>query len=182
MDAFEKHIRNNKEFFEEKAPNRLKMWEEIEGGLDQGEHVHDTAPKAGSSIMGIMLLLLVIIGVILGVTELTKQNSEPALMAKPSKELNAIDQYYTQMVSYQITQLKASDHLSDLDKDDFLAYIKELTDEQVELKAKLEKNINNEALLEAIIENFNQQIKLIQHLLERVNNSNNIEDETGIYI
>ncbi len=183
MDSFEKHIKKNKAFFDEKAPNSRKMWEHIEAELDKGEHSHDNEPKLGSTIVGMILLLLVLVGIGLGINHVVESNKAPVLMAhNASEELNAIDHHYTRLVGLKIDQLRQSEQLSDLEKEDFLEYIEELTNEQSELKVKLEKNINNEEVLEAIIENFNQQIKLIQQLLERVNHTNNIQDETGIYI
>ncbi len=185
MDGFEKNIRDNKGFFDEKAPNKLKMWDQIEADLNRGDHNHDDESNTGSAVMGILLAGLVLIGLVLGGIYLAQNanQDEQVLMANAkSSELNDIDTYYTKLVSHQIEKLEANEALSSIEKEDFMSYIEELNAEQTILKQELQKNINNAEILEAIIDNFNQQVKLIEQLLNRINHEKNIENETGIFI
>jgi len=84
------------------------------------------------------------------------------------------------MVSYQLEELRQSPELNELEKEEFLVYIDDLGKEQEILKEELQKNIDNQDVLEAIVENFEQQISLIDELLDRVDRSKHINYDIGI--
>jgi hypothetical protein len=69
--------------------------------------------------------------------------------------------------------------LSQEDKDEFLSFMDELDEEYGVLKLEMEKNLNNERVLEAIIGNYKKRIELIENLLRQINDSKMINDDYG---
>ena len=176
MDDFENNIRDNQEFFNEPAPDKMKIWADIESRLPNTSEKKiipmwkRTAPRIAAAI-----LLLV------GLTfMLLNPKSQPGFAENTSTEFIDLDSHYGKLVAIQIDKLKNSKDLSSDEKEEFLKYIEELSREQEQLKIELEANLNNEEILEAIIRNFSQQIKLIEQLLDRLNQSKIKSNDQGI--
>jgi len=184
MDKFEKQLKANRAEFEHIAPHKDLMWDKIDAALPAA-----TVPAAEGSkkitrfkIVG-LLFCFTALGFLAGKFLTKKQNSSTLYASNQSTELLELDQHYTKLVSYQLVQLKNSPKLGELEKEEFLIYIDQLGKEQEELKEELKNNIDNQEVLEAIIDNFNQQINLIAELLDRLDRTNKtIDYETGIYI
>ncbi len=176
MDDFEKNIRDNQEFFNEPAPDKMKMWANIERRLPMVEEKkviplwRRTAFRAAAAILFLV-----------GLTFMFFQNGDQSkLIQKESTAFNDLDSHYGKLVALQIIKLKNSNELSKDEKNEFLSYIEELNLEQEQLKKELATNLNNEEILEAIIRNFNQQINLIEQLLDRLNQSKIKSNDQGI--
>ncbi len=185
MDKLEKHIRSIREELDYQAPRKDEMWkqisqdmksqitenvdssESIDSNHQHEDHHHNHGSKWWTSFVGLVLLTLVLVGIVLGGKALIGPQQQILHPAPPSEALE-IDFYYARLAETQIQKLKQNQDLTQEEKDEFLEYISELITEQKELTSKLQHNLDNEELLVATINNFKQQIKLIEQLLERV--------------
>jgi len=169
MDNLEKKIKSMEGDLQYQAPRREEMWSQISDNIDnnQGQHHHDGGSKWWTSFVGLTLLGLVLIGLVLGGRQLTQPQQQILIPSVPN-EANEINFHYAKLVDAQVKRLNKSADLTQEEKDEFLEFINELSAEQKELSDELNTNIENEELLKATIENFKQQIKLIEQLLERV--------------
>ena len=169
MDDFEKHIRDNKALFDEHKADREKMWGAITKEL--GKSGPKMVPIWRSPLMKIAASIVLVMGIasilIFGFFE----PSSEAETIYASKELLEIDMHYRNMVSYQVQLLQNSSKLSDGDKKEFLSFMDELDEEYEQLRLEMNKNLDNELVLEAIISNYKKRIELIENLLKQINDS-----------
>jgi len=93
--------------------------------------------------------------------------------------LQDIDMHYINLVSKQVELVKNHPKLSADDKEDFLSFMNELDEEYEVLKIELNRNLNNELILEAIVKNYKQRIELIENLLKQINDSKKPKDDYG---
>jgi len=173
MDNFEKHIRENAaEFYDHKA-DKEKMWAKITGELKT--EAPKVVPLWKSPMLRIAATLLILLGiasfVALQVFGPTNDENQYA-----SKELLDIDMHYKGLVSYQVQLVKDNPNLTEEEKAEFLSFMDELDTEYEELRLEMQKNLDNEQVLEAIVSNYKQRIELIEKLLKQINDSK-IQDE-----
>jgi len=178
MDEFEKNIRENREFFDEPAPDKMKMWANIESRLPIREE-KKVIPLWKRSSIRIAAAVLFLVGTLF---LWTNDSGQDKMVQTDSSEIEVLDSHYGKLVALQINKLRNSSELSSEEKEDFLKYIDELNQEQKQLKEELGTNLNNEEILEAIVRNFNQQINLIEQLLDRLSQSKLKQDDHGISI
>ncbi len=168
MDDLEKFIKDNRPLFDEHKADRAKIWEHIESQID--------TPKSHrfwrSPLLKIAATILIIIsgGSLYKFSTVydfnqTQQNNAVY------HELHDIDRYYKSLVSFQVQLVKNNQKLQPEDKKEFLSFMDELDTEYDLLKLEMAKNLNNEYILEAIINNYKKRIELIENLLKQVNNS-----------
>ena len=176
MDNFEKHIRDNKSSFDEFQPDRSKIWDQIELKLDSNKT--KVIPLWRSKKWRVAASIAIIIGIfsmfglmITGSSDLSTGN------ASVNEELNDVNSYYKNLVSTQVQLVKNSSKLSSEEKEEFLSFMEELDKEYIDLKNELKKNINNEAILEAIVKNYKKRIDIIENLLQQLNDSKEIKNE-----
>ncbi len=176
MDDFEKNIRDNKSLFDEHKADRSKLWANIESKLD--------TPKAKPKVIKLwhkpMFKVAATIVIALGIFSLVNTmntNSETQNNSFANQELNDIDAHYKSLVAYQVKLVDKNTQLSDKEKKEFLSFIDELDVEYEALKLELNKNLDSEIILEAIVINYKKRIELIENLLKQINSSKNLEDE-----
>ncbi|MCK0192084.1 hypothetical protein [Arenibacter sp. F20364] len=178
MDHFEKHIRDNKALFDEHKADKSKMWANIEMELST------TGPKVvplwKSPIFRVAasLILVFLLSTLIGITVYGEYRSA-GQNSVVSQELQDIDMHYSSLVQHQVLMVKNHPDLSQEDKDEFLSFMDELDEEYGVLKLEMEKNLNNERVLEAIIGNYKKRIELIENLLRQINDSKMINDDYG---
>ncbi|TPN82078.1 hypothetical protein [Aquimarina algicola] len=168
MDDLEKYIIDNKNKFEEHNPDVSKIWSAIESQLpDQKKYkIYNLAWfKVAASI-------LIIIGTFsimsrINTIKTTQNQTNPIVQ----QELRDIDTYYKDLVAFQVKLVENNPKLQPEEKEKFLSFMKELDIEHEILKQEMNKNLNNEYILEAIVNNYKKRIELIENLLEQINNS-----------
>ncbi|MEW7290420.1 hypothetical protein [Aquimarina sp. 2304DJ70-9] len=168
MDDLEKYIKENKLLFDEHKADRSKMWDNIESRME--------IPKSNrlwrSPLLKIAASILILIsGVSLYELSNISDFNQNQQTNTVHNELHDIDTYYKGLVSLQVQLVKNSQKLQPEDKKEFLSFIDELDNEYDALKLEMTKNLNNEYILEAIINNYKKRIELIENLLKQVNNS-----------
>jgi hypothetical protein len=172
MDEFEKHIRKNKSLFDDHKADKAKIWEAISKGLNDVEP--KVIPIWKSNKMRIAASILIIIG-IFGILNFGIFNIKNSMASFENQELQEIDMHYKSLVAFQVQLIEQNSKLSNIDKKDFLSFMVELDKEYEDLKLELNKNLDNELVLEAIISNYKKRIELIENLLKQINNSKKIE-------
>ncbi|NJB69796.1 sugar-specific transcriptional regulator TrmB [Saonia flava] len=178
MDNFEKYIAENKDSFNEHKADRKKLWSNIEQELDK-----KPAPKVfklwKSPIMKVAASIFIVLGLFSVISFFMNGGINPGQNDIVNQELEEIDMYYSSMVTQQVQLVKLNTKLSQEDKDEFLSFMDELDTEYKELRIEMKENLDNELVLAAIVNNYKKRIELIEKLLERINNSKNIEDGNG---
>ncbi len=178
MDKFEKHIRSNKELFDIHKPDKAKLWGNISAQL--GDPQPKVIPLWRKSVVRIAASIALVLGLsgIIGVT-LFNTGNQQYQDTLVTKELQGIDMHYKTLVSHQIQLVKDHPKLSENDKVEFLGFIDELDEEYELLKLEMNKNLDNEIVLEAIITNYKKRIELIENLLQQINESKITDDNDG---
>ena len=176
MDKLEKQIRENRSFFDEHKADKSKIWDAIASNLDQQE------PKVihlwKSSKFRVAAGIAILVGLFFLFNTFNREQHEyRAQNSSSSKELQEVDIYYKNLVSYQVQLVQKSSKLSPQEKLEFLSFMDELDLEYNELKLELKKNINSEFILEAIIKNYQKRIELIENLLSQINDSKKIPND-----
>lgn len=175
MDDFEKHIREHTHQFDDHKADKTKLWKQIESKLD------DPKPKVFSIRKATFLKIAASILIIFGVFSIAKVGLEITRSndTAMNQELKDIDSYYRGLVSFQVQLVKNNKKLSSEDKEEFLSFMEELDKEYLLLKEEMSKNLDNQYILEAIIDNYKKRIDLIENLLEQLNNTKKIDTNEG---
>ncbi len=177
MDGFEKHIIKNKEQFDTHKADKEKLWENIASRLEQPKpKVIPLWKSPFAKIAATVLFLLGVAGVLGYLNYNSSVYNEDTIV---SKELLDIDMHYKGLVAYQVKLLQNHKALSDSDKEEFLAFIKELDDEYDLLREEMKENLDNERVLEAIIGNYKRRIEIIENLLQQINDSKKTDENYG---
>jgi len=71
--------------------------------------------------------------------------------------------------------------LSEENKAEFLSFMDELDAEYEVLKKEMQKNLDNELVLEAIVSNYKKRIELIENLLHQLNESKKQDEDDHAY-
>ncbi|MEL6918158.1 MAG: hypothetical protein AAFO99_10565 [Bacteroidota bacterium] len=180
MDEFEKHIKENRSLFDEHLADRSKMWANIESRLDTAKPKvvplwRSIKFRVAAGIF-IALGLFALIGLLAG--QVNYFSERDTLV---DKELYDIDMYYQSLVSHQVQLVRNHPKLSKEEKEEFLGFMDELDDEYKTLRLEMQKNLDNERVLEAIVSNYKKRIELIENLLRQINESKKSND-TDVYI
>ncbi|NDV42877.1 hypothetical protein [Flagellimonas sediminis] len=168
MDNFERHIRHNAGQFDGHKADKDKMWAKISEGLRQEKPKVIPLWKRPLFRVAASVLLLLGIASFFG---LAVFNNSADKTQYASKELMEIDMYYKDLVSYQVQLVKNNQALSEENKAEFLSFMDELDTEYEVLKKEMQKNLDNEQVLEAIVGNYKKRIELIENLLHQLNES-----------
>ncbi len=174
MDNFEKHIRAHQNEFDEHTADKAGLWAKIEAELAPPKVI--PLWKSGGFKIAASMLLLVGLGIIIGFFALNV-SSEPTQLV--DQELVDIDMHYKSLVSHQVRLVQNHPNLSEEDKAEFLGFIDELDQEYELLRLEMNKNLDNEMVLEAIVKNYKKRIELIENLLNQINKSKTIDEDYG---
>ena len=180
MDGFEKHIRNNKEQFDDHRADRDKMWKHIQAGINEKKiEKARIIPlwKRGWFMGAASLILLVGIGIGMLFSDIS--NSD---FTTDATELLEIDVYYENLFAQQVKILQDSPELTDEEKEEFLQFIFEMEDEYKSLLKELEAELDNEKVLGAIVDHYQKGIEIVQSLLNRINESKIDKNDKGILL
>lgn len=175
MDNFEKHIKENKALFDEHKADKSKLWANIESRLDNPERKVKTLKLWQTPAFKVAATIIVALGLFslidFGFNASNQQNSFA------SQELIDIDMHYKGLVAYQVKLVNNNAQLSAEEKEAFLLFMDELDVEYEELKQELQKNLDTERVLEAIVINYKKRIELIENLLKQINDSKKTESD-----
>lgn len=167
MDKFEKHIKENISFFNEHKADSDKMWSNIENALNEQETIEKPRKKWRNNYL---FKIAASIAILLGLfTFINNSSHKPQSLA--NKEFSDIEVHYKAIVNYQVSLVNKSTKLTNEDKKEFLFFMDELDEEHDVLKIEIQKNINSEQVLEALVLNYKKRIEIIEKLLKQINNN-----------
>ncbi|MCL6274634.1 hypothetical protein M3P19_11485 [Muricauda sp. 2012CJ35-5] len=178
MDNFEKHIKENKESFDVHKVDKDKLWKGIANELQELEKPK-VIPLWRSSNLRIAASVVFLIGLSVMTFLLIGNPETTEIEGYANEELFEIDLHYQNLVYQQVQLVKNHSKLSDQDKDEFLSFMDELDQEYAQLKLEMQRNLDNELVLEAIVNNYKKRIELIENLLRQINASKNETDYEG---
>ncbi|MFI1744017.1 hypothetical protein [Thalassobellus sediminis] len=176
MDDFEKSIKENRLLFDEHKADRSKLWANIESKLDEPEAKPKVIKLWQKPIFRVAATIIIALG-LFSLVNTINTNGGDQQNGFANQELNDIDAHYKGLVAYQVKLVDKNTQLSPKEKKQFLSFIDELDVEYEALKIELNKNLDSEIILEAIVINYKKRIELIENLLKQINSSKKIDDE-----
>ncbi|MDO5971437.1 hypothetical protein Q4Q35_16645 [Flavivirga aquimarina] len=178
MDDFQKYIKENKALFDVHKADKSKLWANIEAGLNPQESKTKTIKLWSNPIFKVAATIVIALGVFSLINIIivggVKQNSQNNLALQ---ELNDINSHYKGLVAYHVKLVNKNSQLSSQEKKEFLSFMDELDLEYELLKVELQKNLDSERILEAIVINYKKRIELIENLLSHINNSKKMDND-----
>ncbi len=177
MDDFEKHIRKNKDLFDDHKADKDKLWANIAKELKDDSRPVKRLWQSKLFKIAASIILVLTIAFATGLSTFSANDSEGKGYA--SEELQDIDMHYKNLVMQQVNLVKNLPDLSESDKTEFLSFMDELDDEYELLRVELENNYDNELVLESIVSNYKKRIELIENLLKRMKESKTKDDDYG---
>lgn len=178
MDDFEVYIQSNKSEFKEPSLDKNLLWEKIEQQLDEGETKVITIPKTWLKVAAAALLL---IGLSFLATQFTRLNPL-ANKQKLSPEMVEIKAHYNHLIHLKLNEIEETENINTQEKAAFLSAIEELDIEANNLQRELKQPVNSTIVIEAIIQNYQQQIGLLERLQHRVEKLKTKNHEQSIII
>jgi flagellar basal body-associated protein FliL len=166
-DRLEKFVNENRHEFDRMEPSD-RMWEAISGQLDE-------LPKhrrkfAWMKIAAVLILALAIPTIIYQVNFSEQKQSAKAVQADPEvQELIEAEAFYAQEVSGKLAEIQNCYKVHPELKSEIESDLNELEGMYLSLKSDLKENISNKEVIEAMIENNRNRMKLVDDVLEQIN-------------
>jgi hypothetical protein len=179
MDKLERFVRENRAEFDGKMPKDF-VWEGVESKLDQ-----QAEPKIKTKVVALRSriyqyakvaaigLVLLTVGGFLGSYWTTQNQAKQLSFGSINEEYQELETFYAEQVNSQMTQLKKYRVDKSLMDD-----IKELDASFSELEKELSINeniANNEVIVNAMIENYQSKIAILERVLNRLERKNKEE-------
>lgn len=179
MDKLERFVRENRAEFDGKMPKDF-VWEGVESKLNQ-----QAEPKIKTKVVALRSriyqyakvaaigLVLLTVGGFLGSYWTTQNQAKQLSFGSINEEYQELETFYAEQVNSQMTQLKKYRVDKSLMDD-----IKELDASFSELEKELSINeniANNEVIVNAMIENYQSKIAILERVLNRLERKNKEE-------
>ena len=164
--AIEKHIIENRAYFDKHKVDKEKLWTKIESKLQE------KTPKVKPINWRARIVAAASIIILFGLLAISSTYNTDT----KNPELIDIDMHYQFLFSKQVDLVKETIGLSDQQKKEFLTLIDELEKEYKVLRNELDNEFNSDLILQAIVTNYKKRIDLIENFLKRVNKTKNVTD------
>ncbi len=167
-DRLESFVEENRHEFDFLEPSD-KVWEAINQKFEQAEQ----KPKRkfyALKIAAVLVLALAVPATIYfrsGNTAQTSQNETPA--DPEVRELIEAEAYYAQEVSGKLAEIQKCYKVHPELKAQIEGDLDELENMYMSLKSDLKDNVSNKEVIEAMIENNRNRMKLVDDVLEQIN-------------
>ncbi|BBE20618.1 hypothetical protein AQPE_4812 [Aquipluma nitroreducens] len=167
-DRLEKFVNENRHEFDQLEPSD-RLWEAISGQLNE-EPKHKIRKFQWMKIAAVVVLVLAIPTVIYQVKFSEQIQSAKAVQADPEiQELIEAEAYYAQEVSGKMAEINKCYKVHPEIKIEIEGDLNELEMMYHSLKNDLKENISNKEVIEAMIENNRNRMKLVDEVLEQIN-------------
>lgn len=166
-DQLEKFIMDNREAFDDATPSD-QAWSKIDQKLTKRRSAWPTLWKVAAMLFMATTIILII----------DKSKSEvqgPVL----SEEFNQAEDYYVSLINQKRQSIK--DQLTPEQQEQFLVEIDQLDSMYVELKKTYQTNASNDRVMDAMINNLQLRLDILNRqleILENIKNQNNESDKT----
>lgn len=172
MDRLEKFIVKNREGFNDAEPNPL-MWLNIEKNLDKGKK---SKVKKLYRITAIAASIIVVLGIGMLIGLNMQQLSDTELLAQNEqyREFQQAERYFQKQVNVKLDLLQEYPAKQEVTED-----LSQLDAVYNELKAELlnSPNQDNNAIIQAMIENYQLRINLLERILTNINEKSQYHEE-----
>ena len=177
MDRLEEFIKSNSAKFDALNPDP-RLWNQIEARLPQKEARRISIWKITS--VAAIGLVLVLSGVIVGLN----MNSGNSGQTAEYLEFREAEQYYSNEIAQRVSQLSEYQYDEGINKD-----LEELQEVYDQLTTELEDGLapNKNDIIEALIQNYQTRVELLERVLERLDEGKNqmeltTDDEENVKI
>ena len=167
-DRLEKFVNGNRHEFDQLEPSD-RMWEAISGQLNE-EHKRKIRKFSWMKIAAVIVLALAIPTVIYQVKFSEQKQAAKAVPVDPEvQELIEAEAFYAQEVSGKLAEIQKCYKVHPELKMEIEGDLNELESMYISLKSDLKENISNKEVIEAMIENNRNRMKLVDDVLEQIN-------------
>ncbi len=167
-DRLEKFVNENRHEFDHLEPSD-RMWEAISGQLNEAPK-HKIRKFSWTKIAAVVVLALAIPTVIYQVKFSEQKQSAKAVHVDPEvQELIEAEAFYAQEVSGKLAEIQKCYKVHPELKMEIEGDLNELESMYISLKSDLKENISNKEVIEAMIENNRNRMKLVDDVLEQIN-------------
>jgi len=168
QDRLESFVNENRHEFDQLEPSD-RMWEAISGQLNE-----KPKPKirkfSWMKIAAVLVLALAIPSVIYQVKFSDQKQSAKAVQVDPEvQELIEAEAFYAVEVSGKLAEIQKCYKVHPELKMEIEGDLNELESMYISLKSDLKENISNKEVIEAMIENNRNRMKLVDDVLEQIN-------------
>ena len=182
MDAFEKYIKAHRKSFDDHRLDTERLWSNIEGELrNKSANRGSFWRNPGYQIAAGFLLLLGIGALSVGMLGYGLHDDGPNVSTSVNRQLSDLNLHYTATINHYKERLEHYPGLSTTEKADFLEFLNTLDAEYDALEVELYKNINNEKVLQAIVQNQKIRIELINNFLQQMKRSTKVKKNYESY-
>jgi len=167
-DRLEKFVNENRHEFDQLEPSD-RMWEAISGQLNE-EPKRKIGKFSWMKIAAVLILALAIPTVIYQVKFSEQKQAAKAVHVDPEvQELIEAEAFYAQEVSGKLAEIQKCYKVYPELKMEIEGDLNELESMYLSLKSDLKENISNKEVIEAMIENNRNRMKLVDDVLEQIN-------------
>lgn len=168
QDRLESFVNENRHEFDQLEPSD-RMWEAISGQLNE-EPKRKIRKFSWMKIAAVIVLALAIPSVIYQVKFSDQKQSAKAVHVDPEvQELIEAEAFYAQEVSGKLAEIQKCYKVYPELKSEIEGDLNELESMYISLKSDLKENISNKEVIEAMIENNRNRMKLVDDVLEQIN-------------
>ena len=164
-DRLEEFIKNNRDAFDDKMPSQ-KVWENIEKATTPTKTVRlNTVWLRVAAVVAVV----VITSVLITQTGILKPNGYAAKTDDPElRELIEAEAFYAQQVNGKLKEIRKCYNTNPELKEEVETDLTELEEMYNVLKKDLQDNISNKMVIEAMIDNNRNRLKLVDEVLEQI--------------
>ncbi|HKI89232.1 MAG TPA: hypothetical protein VKA38_09410 [Draconibacterium sp.] len=164
-DRLEEFIKNNRESFDEKEPS-LKVWDNIEKATRPTKTIHLNQVWLR---VAAVVVIVIITSVLVTQTGILTSNKFTAKTDDPEmRELIEAEAFYAQQVNGKLKEIRKCYNTNPELKNEIESDLTELEDMYNDLKKDLKDNISNKMVIEAMIDNNRNRLKLVDEVLEQI--------------
>lgn len=161
----EKFIRKNRAEFDLHQPSE-EVWDKIEKSLKKEKTLR---LKPLFYKVAAILAIVLMTSVLAIRTDFFGLGKEASIMDPEVKELIEAEAFYAWQIHGKITEIRNCYILHPEIKGEVEADLKELESMYNDLKMDLRDNLSNKTVIEAMIENSRNRLKLVDDILEQIN-------------
>jgi len=167
-DRLESFVNENRHEFDRMEPSD-KIWESISCKLN--EQPEQKVRKFNWMKVAAVVAVILLVPVILFQIRLSeqKQTVQAVPLDPEVQELMEAEAYYAQEVSGKLAEIQKCYHIYPELKIEVEGDLNELELMYMNLKSDLKENISNKEVIEAMIENNRNRMKLVDEVLEQIN-------------
>lgn len=165
-DRLEEFIKNNREAFDEKEPSP-KVWENIDKATRTTKTIRlKPVWLRVAAVVAVIVVTSVLITQtgILSPNEYAVKSNDPEL-----QELIEAEAFYAHQVNGKLKEIRKCYQTNPELKEEIESDLTELQDMYNDLKKDLKDNISNKMVIEAMIDNNRNRLKLVDEVLEQIN-------------